>query len=57
MQIGDLVKYRETTGSNHWEEWIGIVIREYAGTDATKLVHWLNNGERGSFAIHELEAV
>ena len=57
MQVGDLVKYKETTEWVQWGEWIGIIIREISGTDQRKVVHWLNNDERGCFREHELEAV
>ena len=57
MKVGDLVKYKETTEWVQWGEWIGIIIREIGGMNRIKVVHWLNNGERGSFSDHELEAV
>ena len=57
MQIGDLVKYREDPWVSPWFEWIGIIIKEITGTDNRKVVHWLNNDERGSFREDELEAV
>ena len=57
MQIGDLVKYRESTPWVQWGEWSGIIIKEITGTDNRKVVHWLNNDERGSFREDELEAL
>tara|TARA_Y100000593_G_C4278716_1_gene321613 strand:- start:73 stop:249 length:177 start_codon:yes stop_codon:yes gene_type:complete len=57
MQVGDLVKYKETTEWAQWNEWIGIIIREIPGTDQRKVVHWLNNDERGSFRECELEMI
>ena len=58
MKIGDLVRYR--SGNGHHNGWLGLIVREIAGTDQVKVVEWVHvniGRDRGSYRARDLELV
>ena len=42
MRVGDLIKWADGT----YDEWVGIIIREFPGNAESKMVYWTDT-ERG----------
>ena len=58
MKVGDLVRFRSGNYNKVHREWLGIIVREIAGTDEIKIVEWThqNKGrDRGGYKAADLE--